>query len=129
MHIAQYKRASEWNILCHSGAPFCRAWEGMALLVRFRTRKLRRWYEDSRMAMRRLGPVLARRYIGRIDAIHACESADDLYSISPFDFHPLKGNRAGQYSLTLHAGWRLIVSFSLDSTEIWIEEVTNHYDD
>jgi plasmid maintenance system killer protein len=49
----------------------------------------------------------------------------ELYTFS-FDFHPLKGDREGQYSLTVLGRWRLILTVEGDDAVV-IEEVSNHY--
>jgi len=43
-------------------------------------------------------------------------------------FHPLKGDRQGQHSITLVDRWRMVVTFRDDVlTVVRIEEVSAHY--
>jgi hypothetical protein len=58
------------------------------------------------------------------------KSADDLYTIPPVAFHPLKGDQKGRHALTLIDRWRMVVSFRDDAlTIVRVEEVTKHYGD
>jgi proteic killer suppression protein len=50
--------------------------------------------------------------------------------VPTLDFHPLKGNRKGQYALTLTGYWRLIITNDGEIFDIAkIEEVSDHYGD
>ena len=98
--------------------------------VKFRTNQLQRCYESSKEATRWWGATVARRYVQRIDILHDAETIDDLYRIPPLRFHRLKGDRQGQYALSLFDRARLIVSFDGEThTTVWIEEVSQHYGD
>ena len=44
-------------------------------------------------------------------------------------FHPLKGQRDGQYAISLNERWRLIFTYDSETETLSIKEVTNHYDD
>lgn len=73
---------------------------------------------------------MARRYAQRINDLYAAETVEDLYRIPPLRFHPLKGDRRGQYALSLTDRVRLIVSVAGEATPIvWVEEVSKHYGD
>lgn len=98
--------------------------------VVFRTKQLKRCYEKHAAAARRWGGRVARRYVERINILSACESTDDLYKVPSFKFHPLKGDRKGQYALVLVGRVRLIVSFAGElPTVVYVEEVSKHYGD
>jgi toxin HigB-1 len=98
--------------------------------VKFRTRQLQRCYESHAAATRRWGAPVARRYVQRINDLYAAESVEDLYRIPPLRFHPLKGDRQGQYALSLADRMRLIVSVTGEATPtVWVEEVSKHYGD
>lgn len=105
--------------------------------VEFKTRKLRRCYEDFKEAQRKWGDVVARRYIERVSILYQAKSIDDLFKIPPLRFHPLKGGRKGQYAMTLHDRTRMIVSLRKEKVEgskkratvIRVEEVSEHYGD
>ena len=96
--------------------------------VRFRTKQLQRCYESLTEATREWGADVARRYVQRVDILYATETIEDLHRMTVLRFHPLKGNRKGQYALWLTARARLIVTFiEKAATIVWIEEVSKHY--
>lgn len=62
--------------------------------------------------------------------LKAAKAADDLYKVVALRFHPLKGARHGQHSMTLVDRWRMVVTFRDDAlTVVRIEEVSAHYGD
>ena len=98
--------------------------------VKFRTRQLQRCYESHAAATRRWGATVARRYVQRINDVYAAETIEDLYRIPPLRFHPLKGDRQGQYALSLTDRVRLIVSVAGEARLIvGGEGVRKHYGD
>ena len=98
--------------------------------VTFRTAQLKRCYERIEEAKGRWGDTVGDRYVGRINALYAAESVEDLFRLPPLRFHPLKGDRKGQFALTLIDRFRLIVSFpDEDRKTVRVEEVSQHYGD
>lgn len=76
------------------------------------------------------GPVVARKYVQRIDIMQEASDLAEIEALPGLECHPLKGERKGQFAVTLHDRWRLV--FSLVGNEvkiIRIEEVTKHYGD
>jgi len=65
--------------------------------VQFRTHRLERRYREGREAVRAWGDEAGRRYVQRVDLLLAATSVADLYAARALDFHPLRGDRAGQY--------------------------------
>ena len=58
------------------------------------------------------------------------KSADELSKVAALRFHPLKGDRKGEYGITLIDRWRMVVSFRDDAlTIVRIEGVSAHYGD
>jgi plasmid maintenance system killer protein len=96
--------------------------------VKFGTRQLMRCYEESSRAMRRWGPDVGRKYIARINSLYAAKKFSDLYTIRSLDLHQLKGGHSGQYAITLHGRWRLILVPEREDA-VRVEEVTKHYGD
>ena len=95
-----------------------------------RTNRLHRCYADSAVASKEWGVEVARKYINRIDILYAVASSADLLALPHLEFHPLKGKRHGEYAITLHGRWRLIVSFEdKRMTVVSVREVNNHYGD
>ncbi|MBS0183602.1 MAG: type II toxin-antitoxin system RelE/ParE family toxin [Nitrospira sp.] len=100
------------------------------MTVTFRTKQLERCYVDHKAAVREFGKDVARRYIERINIIKHTASFQELVRIRVLRCHPLKGDRAGSYAITLTGFMRLIFSLEDESlTVAHIEEVSKHYDD
>lgn len=80
--------------------------------------------------MRAWGPDVARQYVARVNVLYRARSAHDLAQFAALGFHPLTGDRRGQYALKLTGFMRLIVTFADPAlTRVTIEEVSKHYDD
>lgn len=73
--------------------------------ISYKDSKLRKICEYSREAQRKLGPDSAKKLQQRLDDIDAAEHVEELLAGNP---HPLEGNRAGQYSVSLAGGKRLV---------------------
>ena len=97
--------------------------------VVFRTRELRRCYQDSREASRKWGQAVGAKYVERITVLQATPVFDDLYSHSALRLHLLKGNRQGDYAVTVHGRWRLIVTLGAAPGQLIVKEMSDHYDD
>jgi len=98
--------------------------------VRFRTKKLGRCYENYQAGCREWGPEVARKYVQRIDLLQEASSMDEIRKLPGLDCHLLKGRRIGQYGITLHDRWRLIIRLEPEMNEIiWVKEVSKHYGD
>lgn len=98
--------------------------------VKFRDRKLEKYFLESKKAIRAFGEAVARRFIQRVQIIQSMPDLDTLKKAPGLYCHPLKGDRAGQWAITLIDRWRLIFTFEDDKmTIVQIEEVSNHYDD
>ncbi|MCX6363220.1 MAG: plasmid maintenance system killer [Actinobacteria bacterium] len=98
--------------------------------IAFRTGKLRRQYELSTDALRAYGDEVGRKYIARINLTKQAGDIEELRKWSVLDCHPLKGDRAGQWAVTLTGFSRLIFTLEGDRLEIaMIEEVSKHYGD
>ena len=97
---------------------------------RFRTQRLQKQYEQSDKATRAYGQEVGRKYIGRINIIKQALDINELCALRGLRCHPLKGNRLGQWSITLVNFYRLIFTLEGSSLEIaQIKEVSKHYDD
>jgi proteic killer suppression protein len=96
--------------------------------VVFGSPELVKCYQESDRAIRRWGPDVGRRYVARINALYAAGRFSDLYTIRSLRLHPLKGEREGQYAITLIGRWRLVV-VPVGEDKVRLEEVTQHYGD
>jgi len=100
------------------------------LQISFRTKKLQKQYENTREAEKAYNTQVARKFIMRINTLKVAKSFDELYSLPGWDFHPLKGNRKGEYAIKLTGFWRLIITNDGNTFDIAkIEEVSDHYGD
>ena len=72
--------------------------------------------------------MAGRKYIGRIELLYIVEQLEDLYDANSLRLHPLRGNRAGQFAITIHDRWRLIVEKEAVN-EVRVVEVSRHYGD
>jgi len=100
------------------------------LEIRFRTKKLEKQYLSHKEASRVYGQQIAKKYIMRINMIKAAKCFDELYAIPTLKFHPLEGNRKGEYAITLTGFYRLIITNDGEIFDIArIEEVSKHYGD
>lgn len=98
--------------------------------VRFKTNKLQKQYENSKDATKAYGADVAKRYIQRVNILKSVKSFDDLYTIPQLKFHPLTGDRNGEFAISLTGFYRLIITNDGDTFDIAkIEEVSKHYDD
>ena len=98
--------------------------------VRFGTALLQQCYEQHRLAVREWGADVARRYVERVTIIMRVKSVAELNTFTALKFHPLVGDRKGQYAIKLTGFMRLIVSFDDRAMTIArVEEVSKHYDD
>ena len=77
----------------------------------FASKRLKMLCEIERLAKKELGTQVAKKLKSRLADIVAAERVGDLVVGKP---HPLKGDRHGQFSLTLHQGFRLVFEPSMD---------------
>jgi len=100
------------------------------LEIRFKTKKLEKQYIFSNEAIKAYGLQVAKKYITRINILQSANSFEDLYSMPTLKFHPLTGDRKGEYAISLTGYYRLIITQDGETFDIAkIEEVSKHYDD
>lgn len=98
--------------------------------IKFKTNKLQKQYENSKDAVKAYGMDVAKKYIQRVNILKSTKSFDELYKIPQLKFHPLTGNRNGEFAISLTGFYRLIITNDGDSFDIAkIEKVSKHYDD
>jgi proteic killer suppression protein len=73
--------------------------------ILFPTADLQRLCEQQKVAVRRLGPESARKLRTRLADLLAASAVGDLVAGHP---HPLKGDRAGQFAVSLAGAHRLV---------------------
>jgi toxin HigB-1 len=98
--------------------------------VHFRTRKLKKQYQNHQEAVKAFGKQVGKRYIQRIGIIKSTTDINELCTLPGLHCHPLKGERTGQWATKLTGFYRLIFTVEGKKLEIaCIEEVSKHYDD
>lgn len=96
--------------------------------VVFKDNQLRKRFTESALAMRKWGADVGKRYIRRVLEIQALDTFDEIFGIAQFRAHPYK-SIDGLYAIDLIGRWRLMVSRGERTDQIFIAEVSNHYDD
>ena len=79
-------------------------------------------------ASRLFGVPIGRKYIQRLAILRAVENFSQLYGFQALRLHPLKGNRTGQYAITLTGNYRLIVEKKRED-KVNIMEVEDYHGD
>ncbi len=77
--------------------------------IEFSTNRLADASVSLSEASRLFGIPIGRKYIQRLAVLRATDKFTQLYGHRALRLHPLKGNRVGQYSVTLTGNYRLIV--------------------
>ena len=77
--------------------------------IEFSTNRLADASVSLSEANRIFGVPMGRKYIQRLAVLRATDKFSQLYGHQALRLHPLKGNRAGQHSMTLTGNYRLIV--------------------
>jgi len=79
-------------------------------------------------ASRLFGVPIGRKYIQRLAVLRATEKFNQLYGHRALRLHPLKGNRAGQYAITLTGNYRLIME-RVEEDRVRILDVEDYHGD
>lgn len=79
-------------------------------------------------ASRLFGVPVGRKYILRLEDLRAVDEFSQLYGHRALRLHPLKGNRAGQYSITLTGNYRLIIE-KVQEDKVRIIDVEDYHGD
>ena len=101
--------------------------EAAGVEIRFRTRELRRCFEQEGRAQRRWGTAVGTRYRQRLTHIEAQTTWDNLYRLRMLGLHPLRGDRAGQFAIRLTGAVRLIVERGATTTQIVVVDVEDYH--
>lgn len=76
--------------------------------VDFLTAKDKEFFENSKQVTKAFGPESAKKLKSRLDDLDAAQTMGDMRHV-PGHWEELKNDRAGQFSVRLHGGLRLIV--------------------
>ena len=79
-------------------------------------------------ASRLFGVPIGRKYIQRLAVLKATDKFTQLFGHRALRLHPLKGNRAGQYAMTLTGNYRLIIE-KVQEDRVRILDVEDYHGD
>jgi proteic killer suppression protein len=77
-------------------------------------------------ASRLFGIPIGRKYIQRLAILRAMDKFSQLYGLQALRLHPLKGGRAGQYSIALTGNYRLIIE-KLNEDKVLVVDVEDYH--
>jgi len=77
-------------------------------------------------AVKLFGVSTGRKYIQRLSVLRATDKFSQLFGHQALRLHPLKGDRAGQYSITLNGNYRLIIE-KVEEDRVRIIEVEDYH--
>lgn len=82
----------------------------------FSSTSLRKAFESRAEAVRFFGEARGKKYVMVLNLVKQSKSITDLYKIPQLKFHPLKGDRRGEFAATLTGNWRIVLSFRADAS-------------
>ncbi|MBI4295492.1 MAG: type II toxin-antitoxin system RelE/ParE family toxin [Chloroflexi bacterium] len=94
--------------------------------IEFSTNRLAAASVSLSEASRLFGVPIGRKYIQRLTVLRAADKFTQLYGHQALRLHPLKGERAGQYSITLTGNYRLIIE-KVKEDQIRILDVEDYH--
>jgi proteic killer suppression protein len=74
---------------------------------------------------KRLPPDICRRAIRKLEYIDLARRVEDLWAPPSNRLHALSGNRAGQWSISVNAQWR--ICFRFDGGHAYDVELTDYH--
>lgn len=78
------------------------------MIKSIKTKAIKRLYDEDDRS--KLPSDMVERIKNILFSIDNANSLDDL-SLPSYKLHPLKGDRAGQWSITVRANWRIVFKF------------------
>jgi len=94
--------------------------------IEFSTNRLAEVSVSLSEANRLLGVPIARKYLQRLAVLRATDKFTQLFGHRALRLHPLKGNRTGQYSITLTGNYRLIIE-KIEEDTVRIIDVEDYH--
>ena len=94
--------------------------------IEFASNRLANGSMNLSEASRLFGVPMGRKYIQRLAVLRAVDNFSQLYGLRALRLHPLKGDRAGQYAITLTSNYRLIIE-RLKEDRIRIMDVEDYH--
>lgn len=94
--------------------------------IEFSAKRLERASLDFAESSRIFGVPIVRKYIHRVLVLRAADNFSQLFGIQSLQLHPLKGNRTGQYAITLSGNYRLILE-KVGENKILVLDVEDYH--
>ena len=94
--------------------------------LEFATNRLKSASVSFSEASRLFGVPIGRKYIQRLAVLRAADKFSQLYGHKALNLHFLKGNRAGQYAITLTGNYRLIIE-KVSEDKVKITDVEDYH--
>ena len=94
--------------------------------IEFATTRLAAASRSLSEASRLFGVPIGRKYIQRLAVLRATDKFAQLFGHRALRLHPLRGNRAGQYAMTLTGNYRLIIE-TISEDEVRIRDVEDYH--
>ena len=94
--------------------------------IEFSTNRLAEASVSLSEASRLFGVPIGRKYIQRLAVLRATDKFTQLYGHRALRLHPLKGKRAGQFSMTLTGNYRLIIG-KVEEEKVRIMDVEDYH--
>ena len=88
----------------------------------FKDGQLKRFWQTG--SMKGISPADVNRIQDLLSAIDAATKPGDLAPLG-IGFHPLKGDRKGQYAVTIRANWRIVFEWQ-DSQAVRVRQEDYH---
>ena len=92
------------------------------MILSFRSRALKRFWEKG--DVRRIPPQSIDKVALVLDTLDAALALDEM-DVQGFDFHALKGDRRGEYAVTVTRNWRITFRW-LDGDAIDVDFMDYH---
>ena len=96
------------------------------MYIEFATNRLANIGTNLEKAIKLFGVEVGRKYIQRLAVLKAVDNFHELYGHRALRLHPLKGKRAGQYSIKLTGNFRLVIS-RIEENKVCILEVEDYH--
>lgn len=96
--------------------------------IEFSTTRLSAASRSLSEASRLFGVPIGRKYIQRLAVLRATDKFAQLYGHRSLRLHPLRGNRAGQFAMTLTGNYRLIIE-RIGEDKVRVLDVEDYHGD
>jgi toxin HigB-1 len=96
--------------------------------IEFSTRRLSEAAVSFSEASRLFGVPIGRKYLQRLAVLRAVDEFGQLYGLRALQLHHLKGDRAGQYAISLTGNFRLIIE-KIEKDKVRIIDLEDYHGD